>query len=54
LWGIHAPEHNEPGGLVASRVMMALVGQLYPPPQVANRGSASKKAPTEAGAGVSQ
>jgi endonuclease YncB( thermonuclease family) len=29
LWGIHAPERNEPGGLVASRVMMALVGQHH-------------------------
>ena len=29
LWGIHAPERNELGGLVASRVMMALVGQHH-------------------------
>ncbi len=29
LWGIHAPERNEPGGVVASRVMMALVGQHH-------------------------
>lgn len=29
LWGIHAPERNEPGGLVASRVMMALVSQHH-------------------------
>ena len=27
LWGIHAPEMNEPGGLNASRVMSALVAQ---------------------------
>ena len=27
LWGIHAPKMNEPGGLVASRVMTALAGQ---------------------------
>jgi endonuclease YncB( thermonuclease family) len=29
LWGVYAPEHNEPRGLVASRVMMALVGQHH-------------------------
>ena len=27
LWGLHAPEGDEPGGLVASRVLTALVGQ---------------------------